>query len=363
MIATSYPRDEADWQGLFIRRLASAMGDAEQLKVSIWSPDGPRHKNIAYRCTRKDIDFLDALTEKGGIAHRLKASPVAGGFDALRLLTLLRALYRREADHTEIFHVNWLQNALPLLGMRVRAVISVLGSDFKLLKLPGMVAAMRRVFASNRCILAPNSQWMVPELERLFGDLAIVHPVNFGIDDNWYAVSPAGTSAEKNWLCVTRVTAPKIGRLFDWGKMLAKNGHTLNLVGPNQGDLDIPSWVNYLGPLTADSLARDWYPRCIGFVTLSEHSEGKPQVLLETLAAGIPVVASDIPAHAELIENGRNGYLVSSQDDFHEAVSEVLNPARYAELSRNCRDQMSSEYGTWADCVARYEALYRSLLR
>ena len=366
MVATSYPRNAADWQGLFIRKIADSMGDCPELVLSLWAPDGPRHPQVDYACDEDDRAWLDGLAERGGIAHLLRTAPLSAGVQGLGLLRRLRRLYRARAGFTDIFHINWLQNALPLHGLGARAVITVLGTDFKLLKLPAMATLLRRVLKTNRCILAPNAGWMADALERQFGDLAEVRPVNFGIDARWYELQcPAPSPGEvSDWLCVLRVTEEKIGRLFEWGAPLfgPGQGRRLHLVGPNQGGVSIPEWVNFHGPLPAQELIGHWYPRCSGFITLSEHSEGRPQVLLETLAAGMPVIASAIPAHAETITEDEQGYLVDSAESFGRALARLSEPDNHQRLAQLCRSNSAREYGTWQDCLVRYRALYGELV-
>lgn len=366
MVATSYPRSEVDWQGLFIRRIAHAIGESPDLQLSLWAPDGPRQHNVVYSCSASEAKWLEAVAEDGGIAHLLRKSPGKAMWVALGLLKRLRSLYRRTRDEIDVYHINWLQNALPLYGLNTRAVITVLGTDFKLLKIPGMVTLLRAVFRTNKCILAPNAVWMKAELERHFADVADIVPVNFGIDESWYGVPYAapdrGPAKEQDWLTVVRVTSDKIGKLFEWGEGFFNDTQRLHLFGPNQDQLPIPDWVNYHGPVTAADLLANWYPRCSGFITLSEHSEGKPQVLLETMAAGIPVIASDIPAHRDTIEDGKQGFLVDSRESFHAALRQLANEKLHRELSDQCRLRSSQEYGNWDDCRKRYQALYRDLL-
>lgn len=362
MVATSYPRDRSDWQGLFIRKLADTMGSTPELVVTLWAPDGPRHEAVDYACDAADREWLGKLAGQGGIAHLLRTRPLAGLGYGAGLLRRLRRLYRQRAADTDLFHINWLQHALPLQGMNARAVITVLGTDFKLLRLPGMTAALRRVLRSNRCILAPNAAWMQEPLQHRFGDLAEVCPVNFGIDSRWFELDCASPAQENHWLCVLRVTEEKIGRLFEWGEGLFDATEQLHLVGPNQGNVTIPPWVHAHGPLPAGELIRAWYPRCCGFITLSEHSEGKPQVLLETMAAGMPVIASRIPAHEELILPGVQGYLVDSREALRDALASLRDPGTHRNLGRNCRDAIRAEYGTWEDCLGRYRHLYGKLL-
>ena len=361
MMATSYPRDEGDWQGLFIREIASAAAGSPDIDLSLWAPNGPRHANISYACSPEDADWLSDLAQQGGIAHLMRTHPLRFLGKAGGLLKRLHTLYRRYDDVIDIYHINWLQNALPLYGMNARAVITVLGSDFKLLKLPGMVSLLRQVLKTNQCILAPNAIWMKPHLEDWFGDLADVQAVNFGIDDRWFQVSSKLPAENDQWICVMRVTRDKMGQLFKWGEDVFTGTRKLHLFGPNQDKLDIPPWVNYHGAVTATELVDIWYPKCVGFITLSEHSEGKPQVLLETLAAGMPVIASNIPAHQEIITQGRHGFLVNSAIEFREAVAQVSDSSKHRELSENCRNTSRRDYGTWRDCMARYKKLYGML--
>ena len=296
------------------------------------------------------------------MAHLLRSSPVAAVGRAGGLLKRLRALYKSRVSRTDIFHINWLQNALPLHGLGAKAVITVLGTDFKMLKLPGMVTLLRQVMKTNRCVLAPNASWMQQSLERWFGDVATVVPVNFGIDQCWYQLECAAPDTINHWLCVLRVTEEKIGKLFQWGEEVFNENSQLHLIGPNQGGLEIPAWVNYHGSASASELAEKWYPLCTGFITLSEHSEGKPQVLLETLAAGMPVIASDLSAHQEVITQGEHGYLVNSAIEFQQAIDQVSDPANHRRLSGHCRSTSGAEYGTWDDCLGRYLALYGTLI-
>ena len=362
MVATSYPLAEDDWQGLFIRKIADAMGGSSEVELELWAPDGPRHPAVDYACSVEDTVWLAELARRGGMAHMLRSSPIAALGKAGGLLARLRSLYKSRVSRTDIFHINWLQNALPLYGLHAKAVITVLGTDFKMLKLPGMVALLRQVMKTNRCILAPNARWMQQPLEQWFGDVATVVPVNFGIDERWYELDCAAPGSINHWLCVLRVTEDKIGRLFQWGEKIFSGSSQLHLIGPNQDGLEVPSWVNYHGSATAAELAATWYPMCTGFITLSEHSEGKPQVLLETLAAGMPVIASKLSAHEEVITQDEHGYLVSSAIEFQQAIDRVSDPANHSRLSGHCRSTSLAEYGTWNDCLGRYLALYGMLI-
>jgi hypothetical protein len=363
MSSTSYPRTEDDWQGVFIRHIASALAQREDLQLGLWAPDGPRHPNIDYHCDEADRLWLQQLAEQGGIAHLIRNNKPRALQKGLGLLRKLRRQYRSQAASTDVFHINWLQNALPLAGLDTPALVTILGTDFKMLELPGMEQLLAHVLRQRRCALAPNAEWMVPELERRFGHLTEVRPVAFGIDDRWYQLQRRPEREPAIWLAVYRVTADKIGPLFDWGEQLFSSGEReLHLIGPNQDGLAIPDWVRFHGPASPEQLLQEWFPRAQGLLTLSQHAEGRPQVMLEAMAAGLPIIASDLPAHRDFIEHQRTGYLVDSSEQFGSALAWLELATNNLDVAGNCRQFAYDAYGTWADCAGRYRDIYRSLL-
>jgi phosphatidylinositol alpha-mannosyltransferase len=84
-------------------------------------------------------------------------------------------------------------------------------------------------------------------------------------------------------------------------------------------------------------------------------------ILVEGMAAGLPVVASDIPGYDEVVTNGVDGLLVPARDAaaFAEAAARVLDdPALAARLGAAARER-AAVYD-WPVVVAQIEALYSS---
>ena len=72
-----------------------------------------------------------------------------------------------------------------------------------------------------------------------------------------------------------------------------------------------------------------------GVFVLASHYEGNPKSLLEAMSAGLPVIASDIDAHRDIITDGDNGLLVT---DFREAIDKVIGDNALAQkLGDNAR--------------------------
>lgn len=361
MVSTSYPKDKVDWRGLFIRNIANALAETPNIKLSLWSPPGDISDSIEYQCTDKEAEWLENLSDKGGIAHVVRKGGWTGLIAPLKLLYFIRCIYKRN-NNIDLYHVNWLQNAIPLLGTKRPALVSVLGSDFGFLKIPGMTLLLRKVFKSRRCILAPNAGWMVGELEKRFGDVAKIISIPFGIDKSWYQLRREWQPEEiRKWLIVCRVTEKKLGPIFEWGKDIFNSKDELHLFGPMQENIKIPDWVHYHGPTHAEDLLGNWFPKATGLITLSTHDEGRPQVMLEAMAAGLPIIASALPAHNEIITHKETGWVVDSEESFADGVHWMCDAENNNLVSTNAKNSVLNNIGTWNDCAQRYMTAYNWL--
>jgi phosphatidylinositol alpha-mannosyltransferase len=80
--------------------------------------------------------------------------------------------------------------------------------------------------------------------------------------------------------------------------------------------------IDYVGYVSDDELPR-YYASCDLFCAPSIHGESFGIVLLEAMAAGAPVVASDIPGYASVVHHGENGLLVAPKDPLALALALV----------------------------------------
>jgi len=260
--------------------------------------------------------------------------------------------------------VNWLQHALALPDDGSPALVTALGTDMRLLSIPGMPSLLRRKFRGRSIVLAPNASWMADRLTMLFGDVCEIVPVSFGIDSRWFEVARRETASSPTWLAVTRLTKGKIGDLFSWAEPMFVDGNRrLVLIGPKQEDLAIPNWVDYRGPASAKELADHWFPNATGIITLSRHPEGRPQLMLEAAASGLPIVSSSLRAHIDLQNEGCPLSVVKDRDELAQTVTHLEDSQVNLKTGVAMRAWASASAGTWDDCAGRYAALYSRLVR
>ncbi len=171
---------------------------------------------------------------------------------------------------------------------------------------------------------------------------------------------------------VTRLWPQKRLKDLIWAADLLKAGefntHLLIIGdGPQRWRLEryrdqvhIQDRVHFLG-------ARDDVPRILPHMDclwLSSGYEGQSNAVMEAMAAGIPVVATDIPGNRDLVVSEQTGYLVPVGDRaaFAARTSWLLqDPDRAKRMGGAGRQRMQTEFSV-EKMVGRHAAVYRDLI-
>lgn len=125
-------------------------------------------------------------------------------------------------------------------------------------------------------------------------------------------------------------------------------------------ELNLEDRIFMLGTVTPEE--RDWLLRRCRFFFQPSLREGMPLTVLESLAAGAPVIGSDIPGIREILQDGFNGRTVPPGD--HEALAEVLEKMTTEEeqmLRRNAAGILNTH--SWTRIAEQYIALFEKLIR
>lgn len=91
--------------------------------------------------------------------------------------------------------------------------------------------------------------------------------------------------------------------------------------------------------------------------------EGQSNTILEAMAVGIPVLASDIPGNRDLVESGRTGVLYPLGDVetlSRQTLALLQDESRRRELGENAKQRIHEDFSL-AKMVASYSQLYRDL--
>lgn len=120
--------------------------------------------------------------------------------------------------------------------------------------------------------------------------------------------------------------------------------------------------VLFVGSVSEDEKPR-YHASADLFVAPNVGGESFGIILLEAMAAGLPIVASDIPGFRTVMKDGRQGRLVPPGNAFNmaDAIGTVLSNTRLAQAMAAEGERTVAEYD-WAVIGRRIEQLYRHVL-
>jgi glycosyltransferase involved in cell wall biosynthesis len=170
-----------------------------------------------------------------------------------------------------------------------------------------------------------------------------------------------------SFLCVGRLASNKgVDVLLQaFGILAGRSPARLYIVGdgPLRAKLTraSPTNVEFLGRQTEDELTT-WYQRVEALILPSLY-EGMPTVILEAMAFGLPIVATDIGAVATVVDRD-NGLLVppGSAEALAAAIQQfvALAPEVKRELAARSREKIQTQF-TWQAVGEKTLALLSSL--
>jgi glycosyltransferase involved in cell wall biosynthesis len=174
------------------------------------------------------------------------------------------------------------------------------------------------------------------------------------------AISVARLSPEKDFATLLRATRLVVREVPEFRVRIVGDGRERAALEQLARELELEKHVEFLGErhdvpcLLAEA----------GFFVSSSLSEGISLTLLEAMAVGLPIVATDVGGNPEIIESGRSGRLVQS------GSPEMLAAAMLQMLADRDAWRTYGEFGRQRverhfnirHMVQQYEAMYCELL-
>jgi glycosyltransferase involved in cell wall biosynthesis len=200
-----------------------------------------------------------------------------------------------------------------------------------------------------RALAAPGSQ-----VHRMYHgiDAGVFHPSRRALPSLLPLLLSVGRLREKKGLD-TLIEACRLLRERDIGFRceIVGYGEEHERLAALIASLGLQDQVQLSGKLTRDQVI-ERYARAAVYVQPSRVAadgdrDGIPNVLLEAMAMGVPVVATHVSGIPEVVRHRDNGLLVGPDDPaaLADAIAQLLQaPALCAELSRAARDTVTREF-------------------
>jgi glycosyltransferase involved in cell wall biosynthesis len=319
VLTTSYPRDADDPAGGFVAGFAG------------WLRDQGAHVEVIAADARRPLFY------RGGAPQALRGRAWLG---AAAFSSALWRQARARARRWDTIVSHWLVPSaavgMALAGGRPHLAIAH-GSDVRLLaRLPGGRAFVRTLARRAELIY-------VAEALRVDGTEGRVVPMGIDVD----ALASGDRDGARARLGLDGVCALFLGRLSrekgaDRAIATLPDGVTLLIAGagPERGALEaqaraLAGRVRFLGEVRGRE-KRDLLAAADLLVAPSRE-EGAPTVILEALAAGLPVVATRAGGIPELVSDGETAILCAP-DELAAAIARLRDePATRARLAVNGR--------------------------
>jgi glycosyltransferase involved in cell wall biosynthesis len=171
-------------------------------------------------------------------------------------------------------------------------------------------------------------------------------------------------------ICVSRITPRKgirfliqafknIAARYDYVRMLiVGDGNEKASLEQLVRSLNLQEKITFTGPILHDKVL-EYYQKADIF-TLPSHNEGMSNTMLEALACGLPIITTDTGGTKELVEDGKNGFIVRMKDsyDLAEKIEKfLLDKSLIEKMGQESR--LRAEKLDWAFVAKEYENLYR----
>jgi len=251
-------------------------------------------------------------TEKPDLVHHVALKPVLYGSIAARICGI-KSVVNAMAGLGYVFVTAGLK------GMLMRSVMTWL---YKL------------AFSHGNCMAVFQN----PEDSKVFIDRGIIRPEQSvlirgsGVNKKLFSPAPEPDGVPKVILASRMLWNKGVGELVEAARILKRRSVAGSVILVGQPDPDNPASIpeKILARWNSEGVVswlgfRDDVAELLNqshIAVLPSYREGVPKGLLEAAAAGLPLVATDVPGCREVVRPGVNGFLVPPRDP--EGLARVL---------------------------------------
>lgn len=391
-LTSSYPRYQNDSASVFLRYLAEALAE-HHFDIRVLAPDHPdlvaTDSAVSLKHFRYSLPRCSQLLAYGsGILPNLRAKPAlmlqVPGFIVAMLFYAAREIVR---EKPKLIHAHWIfpQGTLAvLLGKLFKIPVLVTAHGGDAFGLTGAGLAWIKRWTVRHASAWSSNTTATADAVTCKDHVAMVLPMGIPFD-HFAAVGKKVVNENSRHdkavvLFVGRLVEKKGGgdlilafaRLPD-----SINAHVeLRIIGDGEERqalenqalrLGVAHRVTFLGRVPNQELP-DHYANADVFVAPSivdsrGDTEGQGVILLEAMAAGVPVVSTRTGGISEVIEHAVNGILVEPNcpEQLAEAITTLIQDRRYRQRLSEAGKIKASQYD-WQRVSEAFAAVYKALI-
>ena len=393
LLTTSFPLTKGSRSGIFIQKMVNHL--PENIQVTVLTPDSTEAESQSpadYSVDYSVLPFRYAPKHWQQLAHGSGGIMAALSRNKLLFLllppfllsNLLTCCYL--ARRVDILHANWSINGV-IAGIAGRlfgkpVMTTLRGSDVNLIEKSALMRQL--VHFCLRCsdVIITVSPSLQEKLVEHFPEYSTkIQVICNGIEQAFFDAGNGTYVAETD-----KEASPAPVRLLYVGNLTAGKGVDVILKaaaslpvenwlfdiigdGPERGALEeycqkqgLEVKVTFHGSAPPEDIPSLMAGADV-FVFAS-FAEGRPNVVLEAMAVGLPIIAGAIPAVSDLIEHGQQGFLFPPGDV--EALVEYMtllinDSAARQKLGGRARDYLASLGLSWPESARAYASLYTEI--
>ncbi|MBS0171874.1 MAG: glycosyltransferase [Nitrospira sp.] len=383
VVSTSFPLHPDDPSGIFVRKMVESL--PLDIEITVLTPANHLPTVNTTHSNRYRLKIFNYALRRwqllaqqpGGIPAALRSKPVLRLLVPALLLALLMACIR-EGRKVDLIHAQWLATGLVcgLAGLLIRrpVITTVRGTDGNRLDRSVLNRLILRVAARfNRRIITVSEA--LAAAVRPFCSGTGVDTIANGVDLSEKPphaqkhesgrprnlLSVANLIPGKGLDCVLRALANE--SLSHWQLTIVGDGPEAAALQRLAEQLGLADRCQFTGRI-APSRVPEYLATADAFV-LASHSEGRPNALLEAMAAGLPALVTPLPGVLELVEAETSALVFPVNDDRALALNLKRlddDPELGHQLGRAARQRIDALGLHWNATGNAYSALYRQIL-